>query len=74
MGTVFQVDRTAVSEVDDRFGADIPIVHRLEWIRDCRRRDRDTEHVPVQELEKYFRKVTVKAFSALLMNILRNDS
>ena len=54
--TLYQLDRTAVSEVDERFGADIPIVHRLEWIRDCRRRDPDQEHVSVKELDKYLKR------------------
>ena len=52
--TLYQLDRTAVAEVDEMTGAEIPIVHRLEWIAGIRNRTLD--HVTVKELDKYLRR------------------
>ena len=34
---MYQLDRTACSEVEDKSGADIPITNRLDWITACRK-------------------------------------
>lgn len=34
---MYQLDRTACSEVEDKSGADIPIANRLDWITECRK-------------------------------------
>ncbi|TRY61028.1 hypothetical protein TCAL_09131 [Tigriopus californicus] len=48
---LYQVDRTACAEVGDQQGSQIPIIHRLEWITECKKGFHD--HVSKADLEKY---------------------
>ena len=48
---MYQIDRTACAEVEERTGADIDVRHRLQWVADARANK--MEHISVPELEKY---------------------
>ena len=52
----FQIDRTAVCEVDDKSNGDIAIEHRLEWMKQLRRGDFD--HLSLSDLKKYLSRGT----------------
>ena len=49
--SLYQIDRTACAEVDERSGSDIEVWHRLQWVADARAEKMD--HVSPTELEKY---------------------
>ena len=49
--SLYQIDRTACSEVDERTGSDVEVWHRLQWVADARAGK--LEHIAAAELEKY---------------------
>jgi hypothetical protein len=49
--SLYQIDRTACSEIDERTGTDIDVRHRLQWVEDARLGVH--EHVAREDLEKY---------------------
>jgi len=53
---MYQIDRTACSEVGEQSGSDVHIKHRLQWIDDAK--EGKVEHVTTKELEKYLRRGT----------------
>eukprot|EP00096_Caligus_rogercresseyi_P013114 TRINITY_DN5778_c0_g1_i2.p1 TRINITY_DN5778_c0_g1~~TRINITY_DN5778_c0_g1_i2.p1 ORF type:complete len:433 (-),score=79.48 TRINITY_DN5778_c0_g1_i2:337-1548(-) len=64
--SLYQVDRVACCEIDDKSGSEIPIENRLQWIQDCRKGlcesaspkdldkylQRGIEHMPWQEFSQ----------------------
>lgn len=50
--SLYQLDRNACTEVDEKTGNDIPIEVRLDWIRQCRNGAFD-DYLNVTDLKKY---------------------
>ena len=50
--SLYQLDRNACSEVDDKTGNDIPIEVRLDWIKQCREGSFD-DYLSRKDLTKY---------------------
>lgn len=51
---LYQMDRTACSEIDGKMGAEIDIIHRLNWIKDCRMGSH--QNVTQKEMNKYLKR------------------
>ena len=49
--TLYQLDRSACSEIDEKHGSEIPIEHRLQWISDVR--DGKHEQLNPKDVDKY---------------------
>nr|XP_040572543.1 uncharacterized protein LOC121121643 isoform X1 [Lepeophtheirus salmonis]XP_040572544.1 uncharacterized protein LOC121121643 isoform X1 [Lepeophtheirus salmonis] len=52
--SLYQVDRVACCEIDDKSGAEIPIEIRLEWINNFRKEQ--SQSASLKELEKYLKR------------------